>query len=108
MISERPSTQSNIQGFLPIRPSEMVLHKICDRWRNTEHSQSPEEIDNALKPFYSGDMCPVSIVDLSGVQITDRILAALLINQRYSLTSLSLLSTKVFFVLSDLTIQSRN
>nr|CAD2157349.1 unnamed protein product [Meloidogyne enterolobii] len=94
MISERPSTQSNIQGFLPIRPSEMVLHKICDRWRNTEHSQSPEEIDNALKPFYSGDMCPVSIVDLSGVQITDRILAALLINQRYSLTSLSLLSTK--------------
>uniref|UniRef100_A0A915MW39 Uncharacterized protein n=1 Tax=Meloidogyne javanica TaxID=6303 RepID=A0A915MW39_MELJA len=94
MISERPSTQSNIQGFLPIRPSEMVLHKICDRWRNTEHSQSPEEIDNALKPFYSGDMCPVSIVDLSSVQITDRILAALLINQRYSLTSLSLLSTK--------------
>jgi hypothetical protein len=87
------------EGLLPIRASEIVFHKMCEKWRDTEQTLSPEEIDNGLQPFYQGQICPVANLDLSNVQITDRILAALLVNQRSTLTSLSLISTKVNFII---------
>lgn len=94
-VNKRQHT-STLKGLLPVCASELVFGKLCEKWRNTEHNPiSPEEIDNSLQPFYQGDLCPLATVDLSNMQITDRILAALLVNQRKTLTSLSLISTKV-------------
>ena len=49
-----------IQGLLPVRASEAVLQKMCERWQEAEQSASPEEIDTALQPFYNGNLCPLA------------------------------------------------
>uniref|UniRef100_A0A914I9L0 Uncharacterized protein n=1 Tax=Globodera rostochiensis TaxID=31243 RepID=A0A914I9L0_GLORO len=89
----QPNTAEPL-GFLPETASNLVLHNLCDKWRRKDSAMSPEEIDNAMQPFYDGVQYPVTAIDLSNLQITDRILAALLVNQRNTLTSLNLCSTK--------------
>ncbi|KAL3083782.1 hypothetical protein niasHT_036775 [Heterodera trifolii] len=81
-------------GFLPEPAANLVLKKMCDKWRRRENAMSPEEIDNAVQPFYDGAQCPVTSIDLTKLQVTDRILAALLVNHRNTLSSLNLCSTK--------------
>ena len=76
---------------LPLRASEAVFNELCRNWRNAVNCPG-------LRPFFDGDLFPISTMDLSSINVTARVFVKLLATQQRNLTCLNLFDTKVVFL----------
>uniref|UniRef100_A0A915DMX0 Uncharacterized protein n=1 Tax=Ditylenchus dipsaci TaxID=166011 RepID=A0A915DMX0_9BILA len=95
---------------LPLNASETVLECLCKNLR--QEPSTSEMVAHNLRPFLDGVRFPVCKMDLSGLNLSERILAELLAAQQYSLMCLDLSfaqginSAKVCSALADLKVEN--